>query len=263
MSQLPNITFEVKGRTHLGKNDCQVQLVGNFYYELLESEGKLTSAMSTELCANQHEIIAARVNKERKERLKIFYDEKAKTEKDKEEKEEDVDMETHTYDILVAYNCSGPLEYSKDGVTIREIFIGHGRRAKKGDRVSIHFLGKLDPLKRKTFDRTSMRNPHQFTLGTKKILKGINIAVTGMTLHGKREAIIPPNLGFGRAGFRESMVPPDATLYYDIELVELMPKKEYDKMRKLEVDEDKERAKYKSDKKAKLPNIGKVALKEL
>jgi len=95
---------------------------------------------------------------------------------------------------------------------------------KKGDKVSIHFKGKLDPSRSKCFDKTKLGKPFSFVLGTKKVLRGVNIGVEGMALNAKRELIIPSNLAFGRTGF-EGKVPMNATVYYDVQLVDVVPRK--------------------------------------
>ncbi len=113
--------------------------------------------------------------------------------------------------------------FLKKGVIIKEILSGHGRRAKRGDRVTIHYKGKLDVTKRKCFDKTKLRHPLSFVIGSRHVIQGVQIGVEGMTLHSRRELIIPPNRAFGKKGFTDK-VPADATVYYDIELIALKPK---------------------------------------
>jgi FKBP-type peptidyl-prolyl cis-trans isomerase len=216
--QISNLTFECKGRPHLNKKYCRIYLAGvveaaNFdmkYTELVKAAERLKE--------NVHRKKMEQVKQRLLEQGEEMPWLKKKEHKKEEEEEEENVMEDHTQ----------PKEFMRQGVKIINIFVGHGRRVQKGDRVTIAYKGKLDPDKNHAFDKTSLRNPYTFRVGSRKVIKGINIGVEGMTLHGKRELVIPPNRGFGATGIPEK-VPPNATLYYDIELVGLVPKKKADK----------------------------------
>ena len=83
----------------------------------------------------------------------------------------------------------------------------------------MHYTGTLtDGTK---FDSSLDHNqPLTFTLGAKNIISGWNEGIVGMKVGGKRKLIIPPNLGYGAAG-RPPLIPPNATLFFDIELLDV------------------------------------------
>ena len=91
-------------------------------------------------------------------------------------------------------------------------------------RLTVHFSGWLyDPRqpenKGQQFDSSVGREPLAFTLGAGQVISGFDQGVTGMRVGGQRRLIIPPNLGFGTAG--SDPVPPNATLVFDIELLDV------------------------------------------
>jgi FKBP-type peptidyl-prolyl cis-trans isomerase len=214
--QINNLTFELKGRPELDKSKCKVHLVGQFFVPknaLANGKTKVKKLIHH----NFHEEKVKRLLKEldpESAPWKIQMMERNKKAREKQKEEENANIEDHTE----------PRQFVKKGVEIFNILVGHGRRAQIGDRVTIAYKGRLNPDASKCFDKTSLRHPFTFRLGSKKMIKGINIGVEGMTLHGKRELIIPPNRAFGTQGI-EGKVPPNATVYYDVELVDLIPKK--------------------------------------
>jgi len=96
---------------------------------------------------------------------------------------------------------------------------GTGAAAKAGDQVKVHYTGRLkDGTK---FDSSRDRNqPFQFLLGAGRVIKGWDEGVAGMKVGGKRKLIIPPELGYGKKG-AGNVIPPDAELHFDVELLEI------------------------------------------
>lgn len=94
---------------------------------------------------------------------------------------------------------------------------GTGEPPAKGAKVSAHYTGKL--ISGKVFDTSKGMLPFQFNVGTGKVIKGWDQAFATMTKGEKRTIIIPPSLGYGKFG-AGNIIPPDATLIFDIELVE-------------------------------------------
>ena len=95
--------------------------------------------------------------------------------------------------------------------------VGSGASPQIGQNVTVHYTGTLaDGTK---FDSSVDRNePFTFTLGAKNIISGWNEGLATMKVGGKRKLIIPPNLGYGAAG-NPPKIPPNATLFFDIELL--------------------------------------------
>ncbi|MEP4336483.1 MAG: FKBP-type peptidyl-prolyl cis-trans isomerase, partial [Roseobacter sp.] len=92
---------------------------------------------------------------------------------------------------------------------VTDITIGTGEEANVGETVVVHYTGWLmDGTK---FDSSHDRNqPFSFTLGERRVIPGWEQGVEGMKVGGKRELIIPPELGYGRRG-AGNIIPPNAT----------------------------------------------------
>ena len=103
------------------------------------------------------------------------------------------------------------------GLKYQELVVGTGMEAVAGKQVSVHYTGWLtDGTK---FDSSLDRGtPIDFQIGTPNIIRGWNEGITGMKVGGKRKLTIPPSLGYGEDG-RPPVIPPNATLVFDVELV--------------------------------------------
>ncbi len=103
---------------------------------------------------------------------------------------------------------------------------GDGAEAQSGKVVIVHYSGWLyDPTaaegKGKKFDSSLDRKvPFGFFLGEGKVIKGWDQGLVGMKVGGKRRLIIPPELGYGERGVG-GVIPPNATLIFDIDLIEV------------------------------------------
>ena len=108
---------------------------------------------------------------------------------------------------------------TKSGLKFIDEVEGTGATAKAGDQVSVHYTGKLkDGAK---FDSSVDRNkPFDFPLGAGRVIKGWDEGVAGMKVGGKRKLIIPPELGYGAAG-AGGVIPPNAQLHFDVELLKI------------------------------------------
>jgi len=106
------------------------------------------------------------------------------------------------------------------GVEKEDVVVGSGPEAKAGDRVSVHYTGTL--LDGTKFDSSLDRGtPFAFTIGKHEVIEGWDIGVQGMQKGGKRKLKIPPHLGYGTTG-APPKIPPDATLQFDVELLEIL-----------------------------------------
>ncbi len=106
-------------------------------------------------------------------------------------------------------------------VDIREIAAGNGDVAERHSKVVVHYTGWLkDGTK---FDSSLDRGkPFSFTLGGGQVIPGWEMGVEGMKVGGKRELTIPPELAYGAKG-AGGVIPPNATLKFEIELLSVAP----------------------------------------
>lgn len=101
---------------------------------------------------------------------------------------------------------------------------GDGAEAKAGQTVTVHYTGWLFDDARPDhhgtkFDSSRDRNePFSFRLGGGEVIQGWDEGVAGMRVGGARTLTIPPDLGYGRRG-AGGVIPPDATLIFDVELL--------------------------------------------
>ena len=94
---------------------------------------------------------------------------------------------------------------------------GQGAACKAGDTVSVHYTGRLDNGTK--FDSShDRRQPFSFKLGSGQVIAGWDQGVAGMKVGGKRTLVIPPHLGYGSRG-AAGVIPPNATLTFDVELL--------------------------------------------
>ena len=102
--------------------------------------------------------------------------------------------------------------------------VGDGETAKRGALVTVHYSGWLyDPSKPQgkgtKFDSSKDRGQtFQFGLGRGMVIQGWDQGVEGMKVGGNRTLIIPPDLGYGSRG-AGGVIPPNATLLFDVELI--------------------------------------------
>lgn len=105
------------------------------------------------------------------------------------------------------------------GLVIDELEAGSGERAEKGRTVSVHYTGWLTNGSK--FDSSKDRNdPFNFALGAGQVIRGWDEGVEGMQVGGKRKLTIPPALGYGARG-AGGVIPPNATLVFEVELLEV------------------------------------------
>lgn len=105
-----------------------------------------------------------------------------------------------------------------------DVKLGTGEMATAGKNVSVHYTGWLYDASApdhhgKKFDSSRDRNePFGFTLGAGRVIKGWDQGVEGMKVGGERTLIIPASMGYGARG-AGGVIPPNATLVFDVELL--------------------------------------------
>ena len=107
------------------------------------------------------------------------------------------------------------------GLEYVEIVEGKGSRPKAAESVSVHYTGWLKSGTK--FDSSRDRGqPFVFPIGRGRVIKGWDEGVGSMKVGGKRKLIIPAHLGYGDSG-AGGVIPPGATLIFEVELVGIEP----------------------------------------
>jgi len=134
---------------------------------------------------------------------------------------------THKPIRVVPPNTNAPTKVIGDGVKTDsglqywDIKIGTGAVAVDGSHVKVHYTGWLTTGKK--FDSSvDAHQPFDFTIGKGDVIKGWDEGLTGMKVGGKRQLRIPPELAYGEEGYK-SIIPPNATLIFDIQLLAVTP----------------------------------------
>nr|WP_300295102.1 FKBP-type peptidyl-prolyl cis-trans isomerase [Ferrovibrio sp.] len=113
------------------------------------------------------------------------------------------------------------LRQTPSGMRAGDIVAGTGDKAEPGKMVTVHYAGWLWENNKPTrmFDSSYKRGqPFEFLLGQGKVIKGWDEGVAYMKVGGKRALLIPPYLAYGARG-NGRIIPPNATLFFEIELV--------------------------------------------
>ena len=104
-------------------------------------------------------------------------------------------------------------------VKIETLQEGRGEGAKDGDTLKVHYTGTLEDGT--TFDSSRGRGqPFDVTLGQRRVIAGWEQGLQGMKQGERRKLTIPAELGYGARG-AGGVIPPNATLIFDVELMEL------------------------------------------
>jgi peptidylprolyl isomerase len=105
------------------------------------------------------------------------------------------------------------------GLKYIDLVEGTGATPQTGQTVVVHYTGTLEDGRK--FDSSRDRNqPFSFPLGRGRVIKGWDEGLSTMKVGGQRQLIIPPDLGYGARG-AGGVIPPNATLVFDVELLDI------------------------------------------
>lgn len=105
-----------------------------------------------------------------------------------------------------------------------DVRVGTGADAVSGSFITVHYTGWLfnssrPDQKGAQFDSSAGQAPFSFTLGAGQVIAGWDDGLQGMKVGGLRRLVIPPSLAYG--GSRSGPIPPNATLLFEVELIEV------------------------------------------
>ena len=108
------------------------------------------------------------------------------------------------------------------GLMYDDLTEGTGAAATAGRKVQVHYTGWLyiNGKRGSKFDSSVGRGPFTFNLGAGQVIRGWDEGVAGMKIGGKRELIIPPNLGYGSREIPGG-IPANSTLCFEVELLDV------------------------------------------
>ncbi|MBD2388052.1 FKBP-type peptidyl-prolyl cis-trans isomerase [Cylindrospermum sp. FACHB-282] len=122
---------------------------------------------------------------------------------------------------LIASNIMSDVNVvtTPSGLKYIELAKGTGATPQKGQTVVVHYVGTLEDGTK--FDSSrDRRQPFEFKIGIGQVIKGWDEGLSTMKIGDRRQLIIPPDLGYGPRG-AGGVIPPNATLVFDVELLEI------------------------------------------
>ncbi len=111
-----------------------------------------------------------------------------------------------------------------NGLGVKDEIVGNGVEAVTGKIVTVNYTGALTDGKK--FDsnvdpKFNHVEPFSFVLGAGQVIQGWDEGVVGMKIGGKRILTIPPELGYGNQNVGNGLIPPNSTLIFEVELLDV------------------------------------------
>ena len=124
---------------------------------------------------------------------------------------------TQNQTLMASNTMSDNVVTTPSGLKYIELEEGTGATPERGQTVVVHYTGTLENGNK--FDSSRDRNsPFEFKIGTGQVIKGWDEGLSTMKVGGRRQLIIPAELGYGSRG-AGGVIPPNATLLFDVELL--------------------------------------------
>ncbi|MDB9303910.1 FKBP-type peptidyl-prolyl cis-trans isomerase [Nodularia spumigena CS-591/12] len=124
---------------------------------------------------------------------------------------------TQNQTLIASNTMSDNVVTTPSGLKYIELEEGTGATPERGQTVVVHYTGTLENGNK--FDSSRDRNsPFEFKIGTGQVIKGWDEGLSTMKVGGRRQLIIPSELGYGSRG-AGGVIPPNATLLFDVELL--------------------------------------------
>ena len=114
----------------------------------------------------------------------------------------------------------GSIKTMENRLIIENLVVGEGTEAQDFNKVVVNYTGTLEDGSVFDSSLNPGREPFTFTLGVGSVIKGWDLGVKGMKVGGKRKLTIPSDLGYGDKG-AGNVIPPGATLIFEVELLEV------------------------------------------
>lgn len=131
--------------------------------------------------------------------------------------------------LLVTAACSGqsptaPTDSAPFSIT--DLRVGTGAEATAGRRLTVNYSGWIYQAgapdnKGRLFDSSAGSAPFTFVLGSGQVIRGWNQGVLGMRVGGARRLVLPPDLAYGSDGAGGGVIPPNATLIFEVDLLDV------------------------------------------
>ncbi len=122
--------------------------------------------------------------------------------------------------LFFSMGCNnGNTEEMDNGLIIEDLVVGEGIEAQDYNKVVVNYTGELEDGSVFDSSLNPGREPFTFTLGVGAVIKGWDLGVKGMKVGGKRKLTIPPELGYGERN--TSVIPPNSTLLFEVDLLEV------------------------------------------
>ena len=113
----------------------------------------------------------------------------------------------------------GSIKTMENRLIIENLVVGEGAEAQDYNKVVVNYTGTLEDGSVFDSSLNPDREPFTFTLGVGSVIKGWDLGVKGMKIGGKRKLTIPSDLGYRDKG--AGLIPPGATLIFEVELLEV------------------------------------------